>query len=248
MLSLPPPVDGRIVFVDTEFTTLDRRRRQVWEIAVIIRDPGAPDLEVEWQVRPNLIDASPDSLRIGRYYRRCLIQDRPVGTGVLIVGPGHPELKPKAGKAVDWARVTTAEAIAAQLAPTLDGAFLVGAVVSADELVLDGFLRDHGQALPHHYRIRCVETLTLGYLHGRRQERAEQLGPDAPVLEVPGPPWDTKELTRLAGCELPPADLAHRALVDARWARDLWDRVHQTVGVVPDAAAVGKSQLVSRPT
>lgn len=228
MFKLPPAVDGRIVFVDTEFTTLDRERRQVWEIAVIIRDPGMPDIEVEWQVRPALTDASPDSLRIGRYYRRCRIQDKQAGTGLIIVCPDHRELRP--GEVPDLGRLTTAEAIAAQLAPALDGAFLVGAVVSNDELVLDTFLRRNGQALTNHYRIRCVETLTLGYLHGRRQERAEWLGGQDAVekpAQIPGPPWDTKELTLQAGCTVTPPELAHRALVDARWARQLWDRVHQ---------------------
>lgn len=228
-LKLPPPVDGRIVFVDTEFTTLDRRRRQLWEIGLIIRDPGAQDVEVEWQIRPALVDADPDSLRIGRYYRRCRIQDEHAGTGLLIVGPGYDELPP--GGDVDLQRMTNSEAIAAQLAPTLDGAFLVGAVVSADELVLDAFLRRNGQVLSHHYRLRCIETLALGFLHGRRQERTARLGPGAgDRVEIPGPPWDPQELTTLVGAQLPPADQAHRALVDARWARDVWDRVHGTGG------------------
>lgn len=220
-----PPVDGRIVFGDTEFTTLDKRRREVWEIAAIVRDPGEPDVEVEWQIRPDLTDSDPDSLRIGRYYRRNRIHDRPVGTGLIIVGPGWPELKPDDDPEQD--RYTTAVDIASTLAPMLDGAYLVAAVPSADELALDRFLPQYGQAQTIHYRLRCVETLALGYLHGRRTEMANRLGPEpAPVEQIPGPPWDTKTLWRMCGVEPLPSELAHRALNDARSARAVWDAVH----------------------
>lgn len=224
------PVPGRIVFLDTEFTTLDKRRREVWEIAAIIRDPGgAPDVEVEWQIRPDLTDASPDSLRIGRYYERNRVQDQPVGAAVMTY---HPELGEISDVGVDDMayRVGTAETVAAALAPMLSGAYLVGAVVSADETALDPFMTRYGQSLAHHYRLRCVETLALGYLHGLRAERATVPGREEShetlVAEIPAPPWSTATLSRLCGVEPPSKEKAHRALVDARWARDLWDAVH----------------------
>lgn len=219
---------GRIVFLDTEFTTLSKAHREIWEIALIVRDPGQPDQEYEWQIRPSLKFASPDSLRIGRYYQRNRIADRPVGTAVLVADPTHPELLDDL--TCPSPRLTTAEAVAAQVARMIDGAYLVGAVPSSDEVALDLFLPQHGQVLATHYRIRCVETLLLGYLLGRRAERCQQLGlpvgEDPHPLAVPPPPWDPVEMSRLAGVLPPGDDVAHRALVDARWARDMWDAAH----------------------
>lgn len=224
MLNLPPPVEGRIVFVDTEFTTLDRQLREVWETALIIRDPGEPDVEVEWQLRPDLTYASGDSLRIGRYYRRNRVQDKPVGTGVVIVGPGFSELDFR--DEVDEERLTDAATIAGQVAWSLENAFIVGAVVSADELTIDRFLRQQGQILAHHYRIRCIEAMAHGYLLGRNRERELDEARHFDMIEIPPPPWDTKQLFRAAGVEPPENRLAHRALVDARGVRAVWDEMH----------------------
>ncbi len=224
------PVDGRIVFLDTEFTTLDRTRREVWEIGAIVRDPGQPDdVEVEWQIRPDLTGASPESLRIGKYYERNLIQAHPVGTSLVTVDPEQGGITDADAEVKGW-RLGTAEEVAAALAPMLSGAYLVGAVVSADELVLAPFMTRWGQSLAHHYRLRCVETLALGYLHGLRAEREAAPGRahllQQLVEQIPRPPWDTQTLSRMVGVEPPPKETAHRALVDARWARDIWDAVH----------------------
>jgi hypothetical protein len=247
-----PPVEGRIVFADTEFTTLDKMTRQVWEIGAIIRDPGRDpgrdDIEVEWQIRPDLTYASPDSLRIGRYHKRCRVQDRPVGDGVITVGPGFPELGADIPLGDDRRRVSAA-VIAATVAQMMEGATLVGAVISADETALEQFLRQHGQVMSHHYRIRCVETIALGYVNGRLAALEEAVdrgwvGDDRAAqaaielrAQIPAPPYDPKTLSRLCGMEPPPPDQQHRALVDARWARDVWDAVHgRAAGPGPGAA------------
>jgi hypothetical protein len=219
------PCPGRLVFVDTEFTTLDRLLRRVWEIAVIIRDPGKPDVEIEWQVRPDLTGASPESLRIGGYYRRNRLHGNPVGTGLIVTGPGFPELDP--GEPSDGkVRLISSHIIAADLATICDGAYLVAAVPSADELALDHFMRENGQVLSHHYRLRCVETMALGWLYGRRAEQERGItvaGVEPEPIEIPAPPWATKELWRLVGVPPLPDELAHRALNDARSVRDMWD-------------------------
>lgn len=231
------PVPGRIAFVDTEFTTLDKLDRELWEGAVIVRDPGQPDVEYEWQVRPYLNSASPDSLRIGRYYQRCRVADQEPGYGVAIVGPDLPELGPDddlhAGKRVDGRKVSAAE-IAVTLARMLDGAYLVGKVVSADELTLERFLRRWGQCLTNHYRIRCVETMAHSYLLGRVAEMCRQgRGEEAAALaeQIPPPPWDPKILDRLVGVEPLAEGQAHRALADARYARDVWDAIHRVPAI-----------------
>lgn len=224
MLNLPPPVDGRLVFLDTEFTTLDKLLREVWEVALIIRDPGCEDVEVEWQLRPDLTHASGDSARIGRYYRRNRVQDQPVGTGVVIVGPGFSELDFR--DVVDEERLTDAATIAGEVARALENAFILGAVVSADELTLDKFLRQQGQIMAHHYRIRCIESMAHGYLLGRNRERELDEAQHYNLIDIPPPPWDTKTLWRGVGVEPVDNRLAHRALVDARGVRDLWDEMH----------------------
>jgi hypothetical protein len=228
-----PPADGRIVFVDTEFTTLDKRRREVWELAVILRDPGLPDVEVEWQIRPDLKHASPDALRVGRYYRRCRVQDRAAGIGVLVVGPGVDELLPD--QDIDRDRVGLAGEIASTAAAMLDGAYLVAAVPSADELALDRFLPRYGQVLSCHYRLSCVENLARGYLQGKRAVLAgipDRVGELAELTaQIPPPPWNTKVLSKLCGVDPLPPEKAHRALNDARWVRDMWDAIHGTVAL-----------------
>jgi hypothetical protein len=230
-LDLPTAVDGRVVFVDTEFTTLSRHRavgraeRQLWECALIIRDPGADDIEVEWQIRPDLRRASPDSLRIGKYYRRNRLVEEPIGTGLIIVGPGFGELKPEDAYGVS--RLTTADVIAAQIGRVIDGATVVANVPDADHLALDAFMTEHGQSFTPFYRLKCAETLIQGWLLGRRSAMDQYNVVDKSDLPpYPVFPWDPREMAVRAGVPLPDPALAHRALVDARWTQAIWDAAH----------------------
>ncbi len=223
MLRLPP-CPSRIVFIDTEFTTIDKERRQVWEIGGIIREPGRADIEFEWQIRPDLTGADPASVRIARYYERCLVKDQMVGDGVIIVDQDYCD--PGDAGVIDYARRITAREIAAQLAPILNGATLIGGVPSADETTLELFLPAHGQILAAEHRLHCVRTMALGYLLGCRAERqaqARETGADPQPFAVPTFPWSPKDLAEAVGVPLPPPGKAHRALVDARWARDVVD-------------------------
>jgi hypothetical protein len=223
------PNPNRIVFLDTEFTHLDLRRRKVWEIGGIIRDPGQPHIEFEWQIRPDLYAADPAALRIGGYYERFLLQDHPVGDAIIITDPDCPE--PAPGEDIDYEkRKTTAAEIAAQLAPVLSRATIIAGVPKADEDTISEFLADHGQALTAEHRTHCIRTLVLGYLLGRRAERIIRLGVEPHPAGVPDFPWDPKELSTTVGVRLPAK--AHRALVDARWASDQFDVIFagNTVG------------------
>lgn len=221
-----PPVEGRIVFIDTEFTTLDRDCREVWEIGAVVRDPGQPDREVEWQIRPSLTGASPDSLRIAGYYRRNRVAGQHVGATYLVVHPEHGEDETQLDAKHRHGYV---EEVAFAVAEMLDGAFIVNAVPTADEIALHRFLAGYGQALTSHWRVRCVETLALGYLYGRAAELDTQnpAGPAGAELRaaIPPPPWDPRVLTELVGVPLIPDHLVHRALVDARQARDVFDAI-----------------------
>jgi hypothetical protein len=221
---IPPAVDGRIVFVDTEFTTLVNQERELWEGAIIIRDPGHPDFEFVWQVRPDLGCASRDSLRVGRYYRRNrLIRYPLVGTGLIIAcGEQWDQLKP--ADEIPSDRLTTGPAIAAQVAPAIDDVVLVAAVPSADELALDRWLSANQQALTSHYRLKCIETMMQGYLL-RHTQYVELLNPDV-RLARPEPPYDPKPMYEQLGVPLLGKDKAHNALYDCRQVRDAWDAMH----------------------
>ena len=237
-LYLPPAVPGRIVFTDTEFTTLVDGERELWEGAIIIRDPGEEDLEFVWQVRPSLAYASPDSLRIGGYYRRNYLAAHPVGTGLIIAQTGHfPELKP--GDQLDPDRVVPAAAIAAPIAAALDGVHLVAAVPDADDLAIGRWLASHDQMLTNHYRHRDIEAMMHAYLLGRRRglelARADTVTTsDAPAYALtlpdtalaPGmfsPPFDPKPMYAALGVPLLGPGEAHNAMHDCRQVRSAWD-------------------------
>ncbi len=125
-----------LAFIDTETTGLDPEVHQVYEIGLLLEpDPPGPALEYRWWLPVDLGAASPDALRISRYYQR------------------HP------GTLDDPADV------ADQLAGLTAGAHLVGAVPSFDAAFLDRFLRAHGRSPAWHYHLVDVEALAAGHLH-----------------------------------------------------------------------------------
>lgn len=231
-LSSIKPAAGRIVFVDTEFTNLSFEEREVWEIAGIVRDPGEPDREYEWQIRPNLRDADSNSLRIGGYYRRCMLVNSHVGSAMVVA---HPDLTKEVLEGNDYNELsdlleTHASAVAGEVARMIDGAHLVGAVPNADELALHGFLRQYGQARTNHYHLIDVEGMAVGFINGLL--RASDTVIDGMGLSretlcgmVDKLPWKSDDLCRAVGVTPPKPEDRHRALVDARWARDLYDAI-----------------------
>jgi hypothetical protein len=92
------------------------------------------------------------------------------------------------------------------------GAVLVGAVPSFDAEVLAARMRACGVAPSWHYQVQDFETLIAGFLRGQGKP-------------VPGLPWKSDDLSRLAGVEPPGEDERHTALGDARWALRAWDAV-----------------------
>jgi hypothetical protein len=220
---IPPAVDGRIVFADTEFTTLVDQQRELWEGALIIRDPGEPDREFAWQVRPDLTFAARDSLRIGRYYRRSRLIGHGVGVGVVITADEQWQLLSPEDD-VETDRLTTGAAIAAQVAAALDGATIVAAVASADELCFDRWLSANGQRLTSHYRLKCIETLAQGYLLGWSRGLLAAERDELRALLVP--PFDPRPMYEQIGVPLLDRDQAHNALYDCRQVRDVWNAVY----------------------
>ena len=143
-------MSGRIVFLDTETTSL-RPDRRAWDIGIIVREPGKPDTEHFWFVAASDLDlgnADPMSLKIGRFYER------------------HPEYKPGGDGYGD----TVPEADAMHYVEALTrGAHLVGAVPNFDAEVLGARMRAHGICPSWHYHLQDFETLIIGYLRGLGQ-------------------------------------------------------------------------------
>lgn len=138
---------SRIVFVDTETTSL-RPDRRAWEIGLIVRtDEG--DVEHQWFIETEDLDlgnAEPGSLRIGRFYER------------------HPAMN---GTNDPWGNHTSFERFAlAEVERLTRGAHLVGAVPNFDAEVLGARMRAHGICPSWHYHLIDVEALAVGFIAG----------------------------------------------------------------------------------
>lgn len=185
----------RLVFIDTETTSL-RPDRRAWDIGLIVRDPGKPDVERQWFVPSwelDLGNADPFALKIGGFYER------------------HPAMN---GEDSGWERADESEVLD-EVERLTRGAHLVGAVPNFDAEVLATRMREHGIAPSWHYHLIDVETLAVGWLAG--------LTPEVP-LDIPLP-WDSDRLTEDLGLQPVPEEDRHTALGDARWARAIYDRV-----------------------
>ena len=69
-----------LAFCDVETVRLGSDQGSaLWEVAVILRDDTGDTTHL-WQVRPNLEHAEAGALRIGRYYERCRVADKPAGS------------------------------------------------------------------------------------------------------------------------------------------------------------------------
>lgn len=134
----------RYVFLDTETTSLNRYKRQIWDLAYIIRDPdnGYDDTEMQFFFSVSLKDADPISLNIGRYYER------------------HPKPYYMYGGNSNF----EADALR-QVAEDLRGATIVGAVPSFDEETLAKMLHKRlGLQPTWRYHLVDIETLLAGHM------------------------------------------------------------------------------------
>jgi DNA polymerase III epsilon subunit-like protein len=190
--------DQNLIFVDTETTGLDVRRHHVWEIAVILREPDAKDVETVWQVRPDLTEAEPKALEIGRYHERFVVPD---GWDAACIVDGKPTF-----------RLTLPEFLY-DLQDTLSGGVLIGSNPAFDDRFLTALLQDHGRRIPWHYRPDDVVAMAAGWLYAHGETAAL------------GRPWRSWEISEAVGVPRPSGDVAHTALGDCRWARDLYDAV-----------------------
>ncbi|MGW8702855.1 3'-5' exonuclease [Streptomyces eurythermus] len=198
-----------ICFVDTETTGLDPRKHHAWEIAVIRRRDDGTDTECLWQIRPDLTTADPDALTIGRYHERFSVPD---SWDAIEHIPSSPPM-----------RLTLPEMLF-DLQEALAGAVVVGSNPGFDVAFLSKLLWANDRKLPWHYRPIDIATLAAGYRFGQAASGAYG-GDFAFPSDLPSHPFSSRGLSHAVGVEPPAAGVAHTALGDARWARDVYDAV-----------------------
>ncbi len=196
-----------LAYVDCETISLDPGPDVIWEVGIITRDPGQPDQEWQFQIKPNERLADPESLKVCRFEERYAV---PRGVQALAWTP--PTL---ALGAMPPARLTYGR-VADSIRALLDGRHVVGAVPNFDTERLSLFLRKHAAADgrwrdPWYYHLQDCEVLAAGFLRGRGES-----------VEYP---YKSEELSRRIGIEPPSADERHSALADARWCVRMWDAV-----------------------
>lgn len=188
----------KLCFVDTETSGLDVRRHHVWEVAVIVREPGLDDVELLWQIRPDLTEADPKALEIGRFKERFMVPD---GFDAVCIEDGVPTF-----------RLSMHEFLMDLQGELRDGV-LVGSNPAFDDRFLTALMQDHGMRTPWHYRPDDVVAMAAGWLYAHGETAALSR------------PWRSYEISEAVGVPRPSAEAGHTALGDARWARDLYDAV-----------------------
>ncbi|MFE9286628.1 3'-5' exonuclease [Streptomyces olivaceus] len=197
-----------LAFIDCETTGLNPDTHSMWELAVIRRENGT-DTEHLWQIRLanwEIEQAEPKAMEINRYRERnALPDDYQVGDMTHACGLPHPMKR---------------DELRDQLRGMLDGAVLIGSNPAFDASFLKVFL----ETVPWHYRTIDIATLAAGRKLGQvdmvLRTGGKQL--DSDIVEFP---LSSRNLSRWVGVEPPGDDVAHTALGDARWARDVFDAV-----------------------
>lgn len=200
-----------IAFIDTETTHLDSEIGEVWEVAVILREQDGEeftDTEYVWQFGINLETADPEALRIGRFRERSVISQ------TCDCQAAYTE--PNAITCM-----TRADAVKA-IVNILAGAVLVGSNPGFDDRFLRKLLGP-GSA-QWHYRPVCIATLAAGKKLGVT-DVIRRFGGTPTEAETVSFPFSSRDLSRWTGVEPPGGGVAHTALGDARWARDVFDAV-----------------------
>jgi hypothetical protein len=205
-------VNDNVIFVDTETTSLDHERGEVWEVGLIEND----GTEHEWRLFPqNLRAADEGALRITRFYERI----EAAGFTEEFVEEGYPKRPRTVRRANFWTRESR-DMIAGTIAALTANKHLVGAVPWFDARFLAGFMGREGYVPAWHYHMVDVETFAAGYLRGR-QKRAGRGSTDAVQ-----PPWSLAKIAEALNLDITdPQFEKHTAIGDARLARAIYLKV-----------------------
>jgi hypothetical protein len=198
---LPAVTNVPIAAIDCE-TTGVHWRKQIWEAAVIRREPDGVESETSFFIDVDLRDADGIGLSIGRFYDR-----HPLGREIAGLEDEFP------------ARTYTRAQAAMRIARWTHGAHMIGNVTSFDTIAFERLMRRQSLTPSWHYHLIDVENLAVGYLKGvarMRSNAAENLN---------RLPWDSDALSALLGVKPPNDEERHTALGDARWALAMWDAV-----------------------
>ncbi|MGW2520520.1 3'-5' exonuclease [Streptomyces sp. NPDC001617] len=185
-----------LAFIDCETTRLDAEIGEAWEVAVILREfEDGEHTDTEYVWEFSITPETADPESL-RIGRWHERRQLATGTDEAAFTGSIP--------AVVMSRT---EAIKAIL-NVLSGAILVGSNPAFDDRFLRKLLGP-GSA-QWHYRPYDIVQLA-----------AAKVG-----IEAAGPlPWSSYGLSRAVGVEPPTKDVAHTALGDARWSRDVFDAV-----------------------
>jgi len=190
-----------LAFVDIETTSLERpfsaRATEVWEVGLVVRQNAEtfPHKDNDIEYRWFL----PVSLR----------NSDPVSLDIGRFHERYPTLEGRTHPQIFCREFN--DAIMKGVGNGDTKPHLVGNVVSFDEERLAAIFinsgppySDNSSWLPWHYHLVDVEAMVAGRLGLQ-------------------PPWSSKDLTAALGVPVPEGQ--HDALVDARWARDIYDAV-----------------------
>jgi hypothetical protein len=194
----------KLCFIDTETTSL-RPDRRAWDIAVIVREDGKPDVEHQWFVSHGDLDlgnADGMALKIGKFYDR------------------HPQANYRDDA---WHEVMDEDEVLQHVEAITRSAHLVGAVPNFDAEVLAARMRAHGLCPAWNYHLIDVEALIVGYVAHKAKTLREKF-PDTNFETWPPLPWKSDALAEAVGVKVREED-RHTALGDARWVRDIYDAV-----------------------
>lgn len=149
-----------VIILDTETTSLTPDYTTgagvIWELAMIERQTGTQHV---WRVKPDLALADPGALRVGRFYERTTKMCQ------KCVNPSRAyDLTVWAKSEYDDPEWSSPKALAAEIAPLLDGATIIAANPTFDAGFLTALLNRYGQAATWHYRLRDIGSMAFGYL------------------------------------------------------------------------------------
>lgn len=202
-----------VVFLDTETTGLELDA-DVWELAAIRREPDGKETSLHLFIEHDLDKCRrlPDPFQAD--HRKRFPRIDPHDPDPLT--DGH--ISPVA------ARSYAGYALGKLLA---DRPHLVGAVPDFDAWRLEPILQEAGMTERWHYHLIDVETLVVGFLHGRYGTFT------GPPVEAEGEaiqlPWDSNKLSLAVGVD-PALFARHTAMGDVLWAQALFDAVTKPDG------------------